>query len=111
MSNEFMTAVEALRHAGDAMKSAGEALEKIADLFEQRLDTEKPESAPAETTPEPESKVTKADVKALCVGKSRTGHTDEVKALLTKYGAKNITGLKDDQLESFYHEAEVIGNA
>ena len=128
MSKEFMTAIKALRHAGDALRSAGDAmtnagnaLSSIADLFELRI--EKPElkadqvlaKKEEEVTKEAEEEMppahTKADVKALCVSKSRAGHTDEVKALLKKYDANNITGLKEDQLEAFYKEAEVIGNA
>ena len=129
MSKEFMTAIKALRHAGDALRSAGDAmtsagnsLSSIADLFELRIDkpqlkadmvideqeAEDTEEAEEET---PSSTHTKAEVKALCVSKSRAGHTDQVKELLAKYGAKNITGLKDDLLEAFYKEAEVIGNA
>ena len=127
MSKEFMTAIKALRHAGDALRSArdamtnaGNALSSIADLFELRID--KPElkvdmildanKAESETEdPEADITHTRADVKALCVSKSRAGHTDQVKALLKKFGTENLTGLKDDQLEAFYKEAEVIGNA
>ena len=126
MSKEFESAVKALRAAGDALRSAGDALGSAGDAFvhiaevielrtelkADRIVAEQTETqvAPA-NEPEPVAKLTKADVKKLLVSKSRAGYTDQVKDLLTKYGASNITGLKDDQLEAFYKEAEVIGNA
>ncbi len=134
MSKEFETAINALRHAGDALKnagsaltSAGNALASIAELFEQRIgkpeliadrvikeveaeqDTKEAEQAKPE---EPATTPSKADVKALLVSKSRDGHTDDVKALLHKYGASSVTEImQSDRLAEFYKEAEVIGNA
>lgn len=131
MSKEFETAINALRHAGDALKSAGSALTSagnalgsIAELFEQRIG--KPELAAdrvikeveaeqktKEAEPsEPSAAPSKAEVKALLVSKSRDGHTDDVKALLHKYGASSVTEImQSDKLAEFYKEAEVIGNA
>ena len=133
MSKEFETAINALRHAGDALKSAGSALTSagnalgsIAELLEQRIgkpeliadrvieeaepkkSKEAEKAAPEETATAP----SKADVKALLVSKSRDGHTDDVKALLHKYGASSVTEImQSDKLAEFYKEAEVIGNA
>ena len=130
MSKEFETAINALRHAGDALKSAGSALTSagnalgsIAELFEQRIgkpeliaDRVIEEAEPKKSKEaEPEETATapsKADVKALLVSKSRDGHTDDVKALLHKYGASSVTEImQSDKLAEFYKEAEVIGNA
>ena len=123
----------ALRHAGDALASAGEALGSagqalinIADVFELKTghsmekeaapapakaaEPETPAAPPAEA--EEPQEITKAMVKALLVRKSRGEHTEEVKALLKKYGAGSISDImKSDKLAEFYKEAEVIGNA
>ena len=131
MSKEFEAAVMALRHAGDALASAGEALGSagkalinIADVVELRTSRPtdnkpepaktpepKPAAAPPAADEEPQE-ITKAMVKALLVSKSRQKHSDEVKALLKKYGAENISDImKSDRLHEFYKEAEVIGDA
>lgn len=121
MSKEFEAAVKALKHAGDALRSAGDALisageafSKIAEVIELRVDkvpVAEPETAEEATTTTDSPPITKADVKQLLSSKSREGHTEEVKALLKKYGSENIKALKDSDLMAVYKEAEVIGNA
>lgn len=51
---------------------------------------EKTTGSPAPVPPQPES-VSFEEVQAVLVGKSRAGHTDKVRDLLAKYGAKKLS--------------------
>lgn len=90
---------------------------EIADLLSG---TEVPAKKPVEPVlPEPEvaaeeapAKVySKEEVRAILADKSRSGFRVEVKALLTKHGAKQLSDITDpNELAAIVAEAEVIGN-
>ena len=61
-----------------------------------------PAPAPAEVT------YTKEDVRKLLAGISNAGHRDEVKALLTKYGAETLTKLDPANYADIMADAEAI---
>lgn len=90
---------------------------EIADLLSG---TEVPAKKPVEPVlPEPEVAAEKApakvyskeEVRAILADKSRSGFRAEVKALLTKHGAKQLSDITDpNELAAIVAEAEVIGN-
>ena len=65
------------------------------------------ESVPAE---EPEKKWLLEDVRMVLAEKSRQGHTEEVRALIARYGADRLSDIKPADFASLIAEAEVIGN-
>ena len=90
---------------------------EIADLLSG---TEAPAKKPVEPA-EPELEVpaeaapakvySKEEVRAILADKSRSGFRAEVKALLTKHGAKQLSDITDpNELAAIVAEAEVIGN-
>ena len=71
---------------------------------------EKKEETPAEETPA-EPIFTKEDVRRILVDLSNSGHRDEVKGLLTKYGADNLSKLDASHYSEIVADAEAIKNA
>lgn len=55
-----------------------------------------------------ESKISIEDVRAVLAEKSQQGKTREVKALLMKYDAGKLSGVKPEDYEDLLKEAEVL---
>lgn len=72
--------------------------------------------SPAETradagkagTSDPEKTVTIKDVRAVLAAKSQDGKTKEVKALLMKYDAGKLSGVKPEDYAALLKEAEAL---
>ena len=50
------------------------------------------------------------EVRMVLADKSRAGHTEEVKALISKYGADRLSDINPADFAALMAEAEVIGN-
>ena len=51
------------------------------------------------------------EARAVLAEKSRSGHKEEVKALIKRHGAKQLSDIKNPaELAALVEEAEVIGN-
>lgn len=75
--------------------------------------TKPAESLPTkEKTAQPNSKtaVSLEDVRRVLAQKSVEGHTEEVRALIERYGAKKLSDLGSECYEPLLMEAEGIGN-
>ena len=66
---------------------------------------EKPKKIVAE---EPVKKITKADVQKICKIKIKEGKTEEVKNIVSKFGASTIADLKEEDYASVIAEVEVL---
>lgn len=74
--------------------------------------------AKAETSEEPKAAnnqptakaFTKEEVRGILAAKSSAGHSDEVRALLLKFGAKQLKQVDPKDYAALVQEAEVIGN-
>lgn len=65
----------------------------------------------AEVSAEPTEKTyTKEEVRKFLAGVSNSGHRDDVKALLVKYGADNLTQLDPTHYADIVADAEAIKN-
>lgn len=77
-----------------------------------------PRKAPKEKVPkeeavqagEPAKEWTLEEVRMVLADKSRAGHTEEVKALISKYGADRLSDIDPADFAALMAEAEVIGN-
>ena len=67
-----------------------------------------PEEKPSEETPKP---LTFEEIQTAFGMKSRDGYTAEVKALITKFGAKKLSEIDPTDYPALMKELEVIGNA
>ena len=87
----------------DEIKSCGNTLISIYDELHNLIDSKEPDE---------EKPKTKTRKKRTAFGmKSRDGHTAEVKALITKFGAKKLSEIDPADYPALMKELEVIGNA
>lgn len=59
-------------------------------------------------TPQPEKQISIEDVRAVLAAKSQDGKTKEVKALLMKYDAGKLSGVKPEDYAALLKEAEAL---
>ena len=118
-----MTAEQQL-NIGNALLKIADYAEKIIPLIRtigegmvaaepKKVSKAKPKELPA---PEPEAPAdeektyTLEDVRAVLAEKSRAGHTEEVKALITKYGAERLSAVDPSNYAALMADAEGIAN-
>ena len=95
--NELSQAIGELRNAAAALNSA-------ADTLMQLFSGEEPvEEAPASKP------ITKEKVRAELVAKSAAGYGVQVRALLKRYGATQLSAVNPDDYSSLLLEAQAIG--
>ena len=91
--------IETLVHAMESNEPNLENEEPTKMKSKAKAKVEEPETkepevgeAPVEETPE-EKPITLEEVRAAMADKSRDGHREAVKAIITKYGANNLSSL------------------
>lgn len=97
-----MMEIQLLNNAVRGLRELADTLEKIVREL-SGADSAEPKQAAAETRP-----LTLEDVRAVLAEKSRAGHTAEVKALLTKYGAEKLSEMDPANYQALLSEAEVL---
>jgi len=88
------------------LKNAAQALSGAADLLTNFFsgNVENGESKPGEKP------VTLEAVRAVLADKSRSGLTDQVRALIEKYGASKLSEVNPENYEALMADAEALGN-
>ena len=97
-----------IRTIGEGMlEAAGEPKKVTAKSKAKALPAPEPEviEAPAD---EPAKEYTLEDVRAALAEKSRAGKTEEVKALISKYGADRLSSIDPSNYAALMADAEVI---
>lgn len=95
--NELSQAIGELRNAAAALNSA-------VDTLTQLFSGEEPaEEAPASKP------ITKEEVRAELAAKSAAGYGVQVRALLKRYGAAQLSAVNPDDYSSLLLEAQAIG--
>ena len=107
--SELAEAVAELRHCGEVLISISETL---TELFSG---TEEAESEEKKADPVPEKKekpkeVKLSEVRTVLAEKSRQVHTNELKGLLSKYGADKLSEVDPAKYGELKAEAEVLGD-
>lgn len=100
--------IEDLRNAAAAIN---EAADWLYQQFSGSDDSDKqqiPKTAAYKEAPKPELKL--EDVRSVLAGKSRAGHTAEVRDLLQKYGATKLSAIDPANYEALMKDAEAIGD-
>ena len=102
---EMAQTIEELRTAAASINAAADWL--CQQFSGDDIETQ-PAEAPVKKEPKPQLKL--EDVRAVLAEKSRAGHTAEVRALLKKYGAAQLSSVDPANYEALLQDAEVIGN-
>ena len=59
-------------------------------------------------TAQPQKEYTFEEVRAILATKSREGHTDEVKEIITALGAEKLSDIKPEQYDELLKKVEVL---
>ena len=105
--NELSQTVDELKNAANMLLSVADSL---LDLFSGTggvsNETIEPKKQPAAT----KEKLTLEMVRAVLAEKSRSGYTDEIKALLEKHGANKLSEIDPKKYKKLLEEVKVLGN-
>lgn len=87
------------------IRDCGASLMENKETVQEKTDS--PKKAPKE---KPAKEWTLEEVRMILADKSRAGHTEEVRALISKYGADRLSDIKPADFAALMADAEVIGN-
>ena len=99
----------------DELITCGENMIKAANALKEFFSspTEETTAAPAVKTDKPAKPAAKTyeftDVRKAFSAKSHEGYTEQVKALITKYGASKLSDIKKEDYPALMSDLEVIG--
>ncbi len=99
--------------SGDAYISDSPAPTETADSGTKPTPASKNKKKPAASKPEPAPEpepLTKETVRGILAAKSAEGHGDEIRALLKKYGAKQLKQVDPSDYAVLVKDAESIGS-
>ena len=99
-----------IRTIGEGMLGAADEPKKVtAKSRAKALPAPEPEAVEAPAPADgPAKEYTLEDVRAALAEKSRAGKTDEVKALISKYGADRLSSIDPSNYAALMADAEVI---
>lgn len=98
-----------IRSIGEGLLEAGEPPKKVTKAKAKALPAPEPEVVETQAE-EPAKEYTLEDVRAALAEKSRAGHTEAVKGLISKYGADRLSAIDPSNYAALMADAEVIGN-
>lgn len=87
------------------LKTAISLMDSVVETLTELFSAGKP--APAAPTPKP---ITKEEIRAVLAGKTAEGYGTQVRALLRKYGATQLSAVKPADYSDLMLEAQSIGN-
>ncbi|WP_276839958.1 NAD-dependent DNA ligase [Anaerovibrio lipolyticus] len=93
------------------MQELSAAVAEIRKCSELLLEVAEALTSVNESPEPPIEKITMEEVRAVLSRKAASGLSDEVKALLDKYGAKKLSDISPEDYHQLIKEAEAIGNA
>lgn len=123
MSKDVTKVAKAMIDVADSMEAlvrcirdCGASLMENAGTVQEKADP--PKKAPKEkaskeeavSEEEPAKEWTLEEVRMILADKSRAGYTEEVRTLISKYGADRLSDIKPTDFAALMAEAEVIGN-
>lgn len=112
--NDLSQVLDEMIACGERMIKAANAVKDFfAETHQEPVTAaEAPPRAPEAEAPaeEPPAKTyTFTDVRKAFSAKAHDGHTAEVKALIAKYGADRLSGIREDDYTSLMADLEAIG--
>ena len=102
-----MSKTKRLLDVVDGLRSLADSLEQVADSIQGNTPAA-PTEPEKHTPPTPSPQITIDQVRALLAEKSGAGKTAEVKALLMKYDAGKLSGVKPEDYPALMEEARSL---
>lgn len=95
------------------LRTCGETIIEIADalagMFSSPTEDKTPKETPKKAAKEEAKMLTLEDVRHQMTVIAQSGFSAEVKALITKYGARKLSDIDPSQYESLLKEADALG--
>ena len=106
-----MSRMSELSQVLDEMVACGEGMIRAANAIKEIFTAEPETEDPVREEPKKqESKTyTFAEVRKAFSAKSHEGYTEQVRALIAKYGAEKLSGVKEEDYPALMADLEVIG--
>lgn len=103
-----MSKMKLLLDVVDDMRRLADSLQTVADTLVGNTDAEdRPDQQPASQPEKPRTPIINIDqVRAVLAEKSGQGKTKEIKALLYKYDAGKLSGVKPEDYPALMEEAQ-----
>ncbi len=101
-----MTRDEKIAEALIGMADEMTALARALDTDKKKTERKEPEKAAEPEIPAPVPDITLEQVRGVLAGKSREGHTEEIKSLLNKYGSNRLSGITPENYAALLADAE-----
>lgn len=86
------------------LRHCGEILIGISETLTEMFST----PTPIRESVQPKKEYTFEEVRAILATKSREGHTDEVKEIITALGAEKLSDIKPEQYDELLKKVEVL---
>ncbi len=90
------------------------AIDLVVDSAKKVAPEKEAKKVEEKTTPvvveEPKMEITLVEVRTVLASLSKDGYTNDVKALLRKYGSEKLSGIKPEDYEAILKDAEMLKN-
>ena len=106
--SELDAQIKELRICGETIIGIADAL---AGLFSSPAEEDAPKKTPKKAAKEEPKVLTLEDVRHQMTVIAQSGFSAEVKALITKYGARKLSDIDPSQYKSLLKEADALGKS
>ena len=104
-----MSKMSELSQALDELTACAEGLIRAANAIREIFSTEaEPEAQPADTPAEEPARYTFAKVRKAFSAKSHAGYTEQIRALIARYGADKLSAVKEEDYPALMADLEAI---
>ena len=104
-----MSKMSELSQALDELTACGEGLIRAANAIREIFSAEaEPEAQPADTPAEELTRYTFAEVRKAFSAKSHAGYTEQIRALIARYGADKLSAVKEEDYPALMADLEAI---
>jgi hypothetical protein len=104
-----MSKMSELSQALDELVACGEGLIRTANAIREIFSAEpEPAAQSEESREEPSQRYTFAEVRKAFSAKSHAGYTEQIRALITRYGADKLSAVKEEDYPALMADLEAI---
>lgn len=104
-----MSKMSELSQVLDELVACGEGLIRTANAIREIFSAEpEPAAQPEESREEPSQRYTFAEVRKAFSAKSHAGYTEQIRALISRYGADKLSAVKEEDYPALMAELETI---
>lgn len=104
-----MSKMNELSRALDELTACGEGLIRAANAIREIFSAEaEPEAQPADAPAEAPAGYTFAEVRKAFSAKSHAGYTEQIRALISRYGADKLSTIKEEDYPALMADLEAL---